>query len=240
MPARTDFYLASSSPRRQQLLRQAGIPFQLLVSSVDEEKLTAEFHGPIEELGQYLATAKALEARAELVKQEKWGRILAADTTVLLDGRSLAKPRDDAEAAGMLRQLRGRVHTVATGVALAEVNGCLLAATSITQVRMRDFSEAEIEKYVATGDPLDKAGAYSIQHPDFEPVQAISGCRLGVVGLPVCIVWALLHPNQRSPSGATEWRRDVAGTCPWSGSCSPPYPTIATGESSPGSPGSAR
>jgi len=235
MSARIDLYLASSSPRRQQLLRQAHIPFELLVSSVDEEKLTAEYQGPIEELGQYLATAKALEARAELVKQEKWGRILAADTTVLLDGRSLAKPRDAFEAASMLRQLRGRVHTVATGVALAEVNGCLLAATSTTEVQMRDFTDTEIERYVATGDPLDKAGAYSIQHPDFEPVQAISGCRLGVVGLPICIVWGLMHPNQQLPAGETGWKRDIAGTCPWSSSCTPPYPALATAESSPGS-----
>jgi MAF protein len=234
MPKPTDLYLASSSPRRQQLLRQAGIPFELLVSSVDEDKLTAEYQGPIEELGQYLATAKALEARAELVKQEKWGRILAADTTVLLDGRSLAKPRDDAEASGMLRQLRGKVHTVATGVALADINGCLLAATSTTQVRMRDFSDTEIARYVATGDPLDKAGAYSIQHPDFEPVQEISGCRLGVVGLPICIVWTLLHPNQNPSAGETGWRRDVAGTCPWSNACTPPYPTLAAGETLPG------
>jgi septum formation protein len=236
MPALTAFplFLASSSPRRQRLLQQAGISFELLLSSVDEEKLTAEFQGSIAELGQYLATAKALEARAELVKREKWGRILAADTTVLLDGRSLAKPRDNAEAASMLRELRGRVHTVATGVALAEVDGCLRAATSTTLVQMRDFSDTEIERYVATGDPLDKAGAYSIQHPDFEPVQAISGCRLGVVGLPICIVWALLHPLQHLPIGAAEWRRDVAGTCPWSGSCTPPYPMISIAESTPG------
>jgi septum formation protein len=234
MPAHFDLYLASSSPRRQQLLQQAGIPYQLLLSSVDEEKLSAEYRGPIEEMGQYLATAKALEARARLVKQEKWGRILAADTTVLLDGRSLAKPRDNTEAAGMLRQLRGRAHTVATGVALAEINGCLLAATSTTQVRMRDLSDAEIDRYVATGDPLDKAGAYSIQHPEFEPVQAILGCRLGVVGLPICIVSALLHPNQRPTIGAERWRRDVAGTCPWSRLCTPPYPVIATGESTSG------
>jgi MAF protein len=237
MPAPTNFplFLASSSPRRQQLLLQARIPFELLLSSVDEEKLTAEFQGPIVELGQHLATAKALAARAELVKQEKWGRILAADTTVLLDGRSLAKPRDGTEAASMLRELRGRAHTVATGVALAEVDGCLRAATSTTQVQMRDFSDAEIERYVATGDPLDKAGAYSIQHPDFEPVQAISGCRLGVVGLPICLVWTLLHPHQHLPEGGAEWRRDVAGTCPWSSSCTPPFPMISLAESPSGS-----
>jgi MAF protein len=213
-------YLASSSPRRQQLLTRAGIPFEILIAPVDEEALTAEFLGPLEELGQYLATAKALEARASLVKQGKWGRILAADTTVLLGGRSLAKPRDLREAADMLAALRNREHVVATGVALADENGCVKAARSTTRVRMRDYSDAEIARYVATGDPLDKAGAYSIQHPDFNPVERVHGCFLGVMGLPMCLVASLLQ------------RPEVPGSsgCPWSGACTPPYPTSGPGK----------
>jgi MAF protein len=208
-------YLASSSPRRQQLLARAGIPFELLIAPVDEEALSADFTGPLEGLGQHLATAKALEARAVLVRREKWGRILAADTTVLLDGRSLAKPRDPQEASDMLVALRNREHVVATGVALADENGCVKAATSTTRVRMRNYSDNEIARYVATGDPLDKAGAYSIQHPYFEPVETVHGCYLGVMGLPMCLVAALLR------------RPDLpgAGGCPWSSGCTPPFPT---------------
>jgi septum formation protein len=219
-PVTSPLYLASSSPRRQLLLAQAGIHFSRLVVAVDEEALTASYRGEPGELGQYLATAKALEARQELVKTGKRGRILTADTTVLLEGRSLPKPHDSAEAAGMLRDLRGREHIVATGVALTEDNGCIVAATSTTRVLMRGYSDAEIERYVASGDSLDKAGGYSIQHPGFQPVKAISGCHLGVIGLPMCIVNALLN---RSPVPPT-----YRG-CPWSTEC--------TAEAGPVSPG---
>jgi septum formation protein len=217
MSAKSQFplYLASSSPRRQQLLTRAGIPFELLLAPVDEDALTADYTSPLDGLGQYLATAKAMEARGVLVREGKWGRILAADTTVLLDGRSLAKPRDLGEAADMLAALRNREHIVATGIALADLNGCVKAATSRTRVRMRNYSDAEIARYVATGDPLDKAGAYSIQHPDFEPVERANGCYLGVMGLPMCLVATML---QRP--GVPE-----AGSCPWSGVCTAPFPT---------------
>jgi MAF protein len=214
-------YLASTSPRRHQLLSRAGIAFERLLTEVDEDALTATFRGEPEELGQYLATAKALQAREELVKAGKRGRILTADTTVLLDGRSLPKPHDLSEAAGMLRDLRGREHIVATGVALTEENGCIVAATSATRVRMRDYSDAEIEKYVASGDSLDKAGGYSIQNPGFQPVQAVFGCHTGVVGLPLCIVHALL--NQSSPPPPPH------SGCRWSAEC--------TAAGDPGSPG---
>jgi septum formation protein len=219
-PVSSPLYLASSSPRRQQLLAQAGIHFSRLAVAVDEEALTASYRGEPGELGQYLATAKALEARQELVKTGKRGRILTADTTVLLEGQSLPKPHDSAEATGMLRDLRGREHIVATGVALTEENGCIVAATSTTPVLMRDYSDAEMEGYVASGDSLDKAGGYSIQHPGFQPVKAIAGCHLGVIGLPICIVNALLNHSPVPPP--------YRG-CPWSAEC--------TAEAGPGSPG---
>jgi predicted house-cleaning NTP pyrophosphatase (Maf/HAM1 superfamily) len=120
----------------------------------------------------------------------------------------------------MLEALRNREHVVATGVALADENGCVKAARSTTRVLMRDFSDTEIARYVATGDPLDKAGAYSIQHPDFEPVERVYGCYPGVMGLPMCLVAALLR------------RPEVpgAGGCPWSRACTPPFPTSDPGE----------
>lgn len=222
-------YLASNSPRRSQLLRKAGIAFERFAVSVDEDALTEAYTGPMELLGEYLAQRKALATFDALQhRQNNEALVLASDTTVLVDGRSLPKPRDLAEAEDMLRTLRGHEHIVATGVALCgREPGHLVSGTSATHVLMRDYSDEEIAAYVATGDPLDKAGAYSIQHPDFQPVAAINGCHLGVIGLPVCLVSALLG---RWPS--------VAGTifaasaqlpaCPWSAQCHPPLPAATT------------
>lgn len=224
-------YLASSSPRRSALLARAGILFESYAVPVDEDGLTATYTGPLERLAEYLAREKALAAREALARDGKRGTVLAADTTVLLDGRSLPKPADAADATRMLETLRGREHVVATGVALAspEPDGrvpyapTIISATSRTHVRMRSYGDEEIAAYVDTGDPLDKAGAYSIQHPDFSPVAAIAGCHLGVIGLPVCIVARLLGrgtlpptPPALTPSGAL---------CVWSPRCTPPLPT---------------
>src|SRR6185437_374613 len=153
-------YLASASPRRSELLTRAGITFERLVAPVDEDALSASYAGPLERLGEYLAREKALAALRVLAQSGRQGRVLASDTTVLLDVRSLAKPRDLAEAEAMLRALRGREHIVATGVALAgDDPETIISATSATRVLMREFSDAEIAAYVATGDPMDKAGA---------------------------------------------------------------------------------
>ncbi|HEV8190534.1 MAG TPA: Maf family protein, partial [Ktedonobacterales bacterium] len=176
-------HLASSSPRRSQLLSEAGIIFERFVVSVDEDQLTEAYTGPLQLLGEYLAQEKALAAFDALWPRQQEAVVLASDTTVLLDGRSLPKPRDLIKAEEMLRRLRGREHIVATGVALAGPEpGKLVSGTSATRVLMRDYSDGEIAAYVATGDPLDKAGAYSIQHPDFHPVATITGCHLGVIG----------------------------------------------------------
>lgn len=214
-------YLASASPRRRQLLAEAGIPFELLLAPVDEDRLAAKYRGPMELLGEYLAEHKALAARARLRALGQRGLILASDTTVLLDGKSLAKPRDRAEARAMLERLRGRTHIVATGVALASTSSpAVTTATSRTEVLMREYGEAEVEAYVATGDPLDKAGSYSIQHPEFQPVARFKGCHLGVIGLPVCVVAALLGRGTLPPP------RGDCHDCAWSALCTPPLPTL--------------
>lgn len=220
-------YLASTSPRRSELLTRAGIAFERLLAPIDEDALTASYTGPLERLGEYLAREKALAALRVLVESGRQGRVLASDTTVLLEGRSLAKPRDLAEAEAMLRMLRGREHIVATGVALAgDDPDTIVSATSATRVLMREFSDAEIAAYVATGDPLDKAGAYSIQHPDFSPVARFIGCHLGVIGLPVCLVGALLGqwPSETPVSAVTP---DISPLCSWSETCSAPLPAAA-------------
>jgi MAF protein len=208
--------LASASPRRSQLLSQAGIAFERFVVEVDEPGLSATYRGPLLALGEYLAYEKALAASRELAaRSEGARRVLASDTTVLLGGRSLAKPADAEEAAAMLRELRGREHTVATGVALVDPAHGALTATSATRVRMREYSDEEIAAYVATGDPLDKAGSYSIQHPGFQPVESLRGCHLGVIGLPVCLVTLLV--------GAAA-QEAISTGCPWSSQCTHPYP----------------
>src|SRR5262249_20030563 len=135
------------------------------------------------------------------------------------EGESLPKPRDVAEAERMLARLRNREHIVATGVALLSTDSEeARTATSTTRVLMRAYGVEEVAAYVATGDPLDKAGAYSIQHPGFQPVARITGCHLGVIGLPVCIVAALLGQVPLPPGD------DPTGGCVWSRICIQPYP----------------
>lgn len=213
-------YLASTSPRRRQLLCEANIAFEQLAVSVDEEALTATYRGPLDGLGEYLAREKARAGREGLRAQARKGLVLAADTTVLLEGESLAKPADENEARSMLRKLRGKAHIVATGVALAasDSSDCL-AATSRTEVVMRSYSDEEIAAFVATGDPLDKAGAYSIQHAEFQPVASFRGCHTGVVGLPLCIVAALVAGGPLPPEPGQDGL-----PCRWSSICARPLP----------------
>jgi MAF protein len=217
-------YLASASPRRSQLLSATGIAFERFVVPVDEDALTAAYTGPLLRLGEYLAREKGLAAWRALRASGREGRVLSSDTTVLVGGRSLPKPVDRAEAEAMLRELRGREHTVATGVALIDpISRTQRSATSATRVRMRDYSDEEITAYVASGDSLDKAGAYSIQHPDFQPVATLAGCHLGVIGLPICLVSLLLNGAHAARITQPPLPAD-APDCPWSGQCQPPYP----------------
>ena len=112
---------------------------------------------------------------------------IGADSVVVLDGEILGKPGDSAEARSMLKALRGRPHEVITGLAL-DAEDCSFSDTVSTAVRMRAYSDDELEAYVASGRPLDKAGAYAIQDRDFGPVERVDGCYLNVVGLPLCEV----------------------------------------------------
>lgn len=229
LSARWPLYLASTSPRRRQLLTESGIAFTPFVVPVDEDALTERYAGLLDLLGEYLAQHKALAAAKALWAEGKTtGLVLASDTTVLLDGRSLPKPHDLEEARRMLETLRGREHVVATGIALAWLGSDrIVSDTAATRVLMRDYADEEIARYVATGDPLDKAGAYSIQYPLFAPVERIRGCHLGVIGLPVCLVSALLRHappfDRRFAPGA-----DEDAPCPWSAGCRPPLPSTSS------------
>lgn len=184
--------LASNSPRRRQLLSLTGWPFSVSAANVDESQY------PNESPADYVL--RLAETKALAVKADADQIILAADTTVVDAGEILGKPADDMEATAMLKRLRGHTHRVYTGIALRRLSdGLLLKDLCVTDVPMRDYSDAEIDAYVQTGDPLDKAGAYAIQHPQFQPVANLSGCFASVMGLPVCHVIRLMRMMDMQP-----------------------------------------
>lgn len=175
-------YLASRSPRRGELLGQIGVTFEVLPSDVDES--VAPDEAP-EHYVLRLAREKALVCVQRLAAQGRPLRpVLAADTTVCLDGMILGKPEDDAEAGAMLRRMADRWHAVHTAVALADGERVEVALSS-TQVEMAPLTDAEIAAYVATGEPRDKAGGYGIQGLAGAFIRRIEGSYTGVMGLPV-------------------------------------------------------
>ena len=180
--------LASRSPRRRFLIRYLQKPVSVQVADVDEESVTNP-----DPATNALRTAH-LKAEAVNIPGETASIIIAADTVVTLGDEIFGKPGDDAEARQMLRRLRGRTHEVHTGIALLEKpSGRSENDVSTTHVTMRMYSDESIEKYVASGDPLDKAGAYAIQHRGFSPVARLQGCYTGVVGLPLCMLRSALE-----------------------------------------------
>jgi len=176
--------LASGSPRRKQLLEQVGIPFEVIVSNADET-----IDGPPASQVKTLALRKA-EAVREVAGNDTI--ILAADTLVYIDGKVLGKPGDKNEAFEMLKTLQGRCHTVYTGVALIK-GGEQNAFVDSTLVYFRQLSDTEIEAYIATGEPMDKAGAYGVQDRGALLVHRIEGDYFTVVGLPVAKVASALR-----------------------------------------------
>lgn len=178
--------LASSSPRRRELLQALGIPFTVMTSDVDET--TAPGLSP-KEVVEELSLRKANAVADRLTE----GFVLGSDTIVVLDGQILGKPEDEADAFRMLSMLQGREHTVYSGVALIDaVTGRSEVAHSHTQVKIRPLSEAEIKSYIATKEPMDKAGSYAIQGIGATIVEGITGDYFTVVGLPLCLTSNLL------------------------------------------------
>jgi MAF protein len=196
--------LASNSPRRRQLLALGGWMFAIAPVDVDEQPL------PGEDVLDYvlrLAQSKARAAAAALAVDisdlpQPNGNMLvvAADTTVVDDGLILGKPRHAADARRMLRRLRGHIHQVYTALAVLRLrDGALLTDLCATDVPMRNYSDSEMEAYIESRDPLDKAGAYAIQHPGFHPVEHLQGCYANVVGLPLCHLARTLHKMDTYP-----------------------------------------
>jgi len=172
--------LASQSPRRSEILRQAGLSFQVRAASVDEAALPGET--PVE----YVKRVAALKAQA--VSAAPGEVVLGADTTVVVAGAMLGKPEDAADACRMLRLLSGCRHEVITGICLRR-DGELVRDHSVTAVWFTGMSDGEIEDYAASGEPLDKAGAYAIQGLASKYIERIEGCYFNVVGLPVALVY---------------------------------------------------
>lgn len=186
----THLILASQSPRRRSLLALAGYPFSVQAANVDESSVqTAD---PAQN-SLDTARLKALAIAAEMESSLDQALILAADTTVALGQEMYGKPVNAEDARRMLLALRGRIHEVHTGMTLLDpATGKELTAVHTAVVTMRDYSEAEIERYIAGGDPFDKAGSYAIQHDVFRPVAALQGCFPSVMGLCICQVHLLL------------------------------------------------
>jgi septum formation protein len=177
--------LASASPRRQELLRNAGIAFEVQPAHIPEDPQPGE---SAKACAERLAHEKA-QAVARLRPQDV---VLGADTVVVVDGQLLGKPSDAADAARMLRMISGREHSVITGVCLV-AGGQWSVASESTTVTVSEISENEIADYVASGEPMDKAGAYAIQGIASRWIPRIEGDYSNVVGLPVALVWRLMR-----------------------------------------------
>ncbi len=192
--------LASASPRRRELLTQAGFQFSVHPAHIPEDPLPGE--DPI------AYVTRLAREKAEAVYRELSGNtstfggqealsgqslvVLGADTTVTLDGHILGKPEDAADAARMLRMLSGRTHRVITGVAVASAQR-VEAAAEVSAVRFLTLSEEEIAEYIASDEPMDKAGAYAIQGHAARWIPRIEGCYFNVVGLPLALVGSMLE-----------------------------------------------
>jgi septum formation protein len=206
-PTIAQLILASASPRRRQLLALMGLCFEVVSSDTDE---TVQIGEPPIALARRLSLAKA-EAIASLYPD---ALIIAADTMVVLDQEILGKPADQADALAMLARLRGRQHLVYTGLTLLDAaRSARYTQVARTPVLMRAYDDKEVQRYVASGDPLDKAGAYAIQYADFRPVERINGCYANVMGLPMCHCYRVLsawgirvpiHPLQCCPLAVRE------------------------------------
>lgn len=183
--------LASASPRRRELLAQAGFSFEVMPAHINEDLHPGE--DPIDYVVR-LAREKAEAVYAQIRNAE--AIVLGADTTVTLDGHILAKPEDAEDAGRMLRLLSGRTHRVITGVAIASASGVEVAA-EVTGVQFLTLNDEEIAAYIAAGEPMDKAGAYGIQGYAAKWIPRIEGCYFNVVGLPLALVSTMLDAHFR-------------------------------------------
>lgn len=186
--------LASQSPRRQELLKLFRRPFTVEVADVDEKMDDTQPAAS--------EVARVSRRKAEAVAREREDVVVAADTIVVCDGRILGKPKSEEQAKAMLAMLSGRAHQVMTGLTVARAD-TVLSCTEVTDIWFRALSPKEIADYVATGEPMDKAGAYGIQGGAALFVRRLEGDYYNVMGLPVCRLWQMLRQI------APEWMEDT-------------------------------
>lgn len=179
--------LASASPRRQELITLLGLPVQIVPSEVGED--TPEHWSP-SQIVEGLAERKALAVSQLLTESRDLSSIVVgSDTIVVMNGKVMGKPKDVREAEQMLQELSGEVHEVYTGLTCIRVSDAkVVTSHRVTRVRMRSLTSAQISRYVATGEPMDKAGSYGIQGIGSLLVESIEGCYYNVVGLPVSLL----------------------------------------------------
>src|SRR6185437_3473118 len=183
--------LASASPRRAEILRNAGIPFEVLAAQVDETRRAGELRG---DYVRRLALEKARAAAADANADSGYCLFVGADTVVVAGDEILGKPESPADARRMLRKLRANVHEVHTGQAVVQrPRTAESVIDAVTRVTFAPLSDEEIENYIATGEPFDKAGAYGIQGIGGRYVTRIEGCYFNVMGLPLARLWSLLQ-----------------------------------------------
>ena len=181
---REKLVLASSSPRRTELLNRAGWPHEVMVAGIDESVR------PNEKAAAYVERLARSKAEAVAQRLEE-GVVLGADTTVVVENQILGQPQDDADARRMLRLLSGKWHDVLTGVAWVRVGGETRVAHEATRVRFAEMSESEIDWYIASGEPVGKAGAYGIQGKAALFIEEIEGDYFNIMGLPIRLVYEL-------------------------------------------------
>jgi septum formation protein len=175
-----ELILASQSPRRSELLATAGFRFSVRARPVEEARASGE--SPVD------YARRLAQSKAEAVWDDADEIVLGADTVVVVDGRVLEKPAHESDARDMLHLLSGSEHVVITGICLRHAGGAIVDHAS-TQVRFSSMTAAEIDEYVATGEPMDKAGAYGIQGLASKFVERIDGCYFNVMGLPISLVY---------------------------------------------------
>ena len=194
-----NIYLASTSPRRRDLLRRLGLRFQVM-TPVASEKPAAVGHKAGGSPARY-AVACAKAKALSVANRIGTGIVIGVDTVVVCGKQILGKPRSKAEARKMLKLLSDRAHSVISGIAVVHMPGCrVFTAAETTAVTFRKLGEAEIEEYVAGPEPYDKAGAYGIQEQAGIFVSRVSGCLLNVVGLPVPLLLGLLRKSGWRPA----------------------------------------
>jgi septum formation protein len=210
-----EIFLASKSPRRQQLLRAMLDSFLVIDSEVDEIQKPGE---RCEKFTLRLAEEKAFSARDKLRRNAvQEALIVAADTIVVDQGEVLGKPLDAEDAYRILTRLRGKTHQVMSGIALLVLDPEQIFSRVVkTEVKMRDYSEVEICHYIDSGDPFDKAGAYGIQNPSFNPAPDFTGCYANVMGLPLCHLSLLMKSAhcQEGNSVAERCQKSIHYQCP--------------------------